>query len=282
MSDLINCTCEHCGHVFEAAPIGKHRVLCGDSCDESATQALLGAEKASLVATDPPYGVAYDGNQHRRQTSPTRHGSGVLYDPIENDDLVGEEFQQFLARAFAAIEKHVKEDAAWYVWHASKTRPAFLSALAKVGVTIHQEIIWTKENFQFSRSDYHWQHEPCLYGWREKHEFLGERNQSTVWSIARQTEHQHPTSKPVELWARPIRNHLKPGEIVLDTFLGSGTALIAAEQMQVRCFGSELSPNYTDVCILRWQRLTSREAVLQETGQTFREVAQARGVVIND
>jgi DNA modification methylase len=256
----------------------QHRIMCGDSTDPVAVGALMAGEKAGLLATDPPYGVAYDGNAHRREHSPNRTGGGILYDPIQNDDLAGPELESFLSRAFVAAAPHLLSDAAWYVWHASRTRPAFLAALASVGVEAHQEIVWVKESFQFSRSDYHWQHEPCLYGWRERHTFRGERNQSTVWQIARQSEHQHPTTKPTELWRIPVRNHLAPGEIVLDLFLGSGPAVIAAEQLGCRASGMELSPAYVDVCVLRWQTLTGKEAILAGDGRTFGEVAAARDV----
>ena len=276
MSDLVECTCSHCGKTFVAEPRPQHRVMCGDSTNPAAVAALMAGEKAMLLACDPPYGVAYDGNQHRREVSPTQHGGGVIYDPIENDDLDGEGLQRFLTSAFCAAVAHTTAEAAWYIWHASRTRPHFLAALAAAGVTVHQEIVWAKEGFQFGRADYHWQHEPCLYGWRERHRFLGERNQSTVWQIARQSEHQHPTSKPVELWRIPIRNHLQPGRIVLDLFLGSGPAVIAAQQLGCRAVGMELSPAYCDVVVLRWQTLTGEEAVLEATGQTFSQMATAR------
>ena len=143
-------------------------------------------------------------------------------------------------------------------------------------MTVHQEIIWVKEGFQFGRSDYHWQHEPCLYGWRERHTFRGERNQSTVWQVGRQSEHQHPTTKPTELWRISIRNHLQPGQIVLDLFLGSGTAVVAAQQLGCRAMGMELSPAYCDVAVLRWQMLTGKQAVLKATGQSFSLAGAAR------
>jgi DNA modification methylase len=245
--------------------------MCGDSTDPAAVETLMAGEKAGLIATDPPYGVSYDGNAHRRE-----HGGGRVYDPIANDDLDAPALEAFLTAAFRAASPHLQKDAAWYVWHASITRPAFLAALASVGVRVHQEIVWTKESFQFSRSDYHWQHEPCLYGWRERHTFQGERNQSTVWDIARQSEHQHPTTKPTELWRIPIRNHLAPGEIGLDLFLGSGPALIAAQQLGCRAFGMELSPAYVDVSVLRWQALTGKQAILASDGRAFSEVAARR------
>jgi DNA modification methylase len=245
--------------------------MCGDSTDAEAVGALMAGEQAGLLASDPPYGVAYDGNVHRRE-----HSGGIVYRAIENDDLDPVALERFLTDAFSAAVPHMADDAAWYVWHASVTRPAFLAALAAVGVSVHQELIWVREGFTFSRADYHWGHESCLYGWRERHTFRGERNQSTVWQIARQSEHQHPTSKPTELWRIPIRNHLTPGAIVLDLFLGSGPALIAAEQLGCRAFGMELSPAYVDVSVLRWQTLTRREAILAGDGRSFREVATVR------
>ncbi|MBN1632324.1 MAG: site-specific DNA-methyltransferase [Thermoleophilia bacterium] len=271
MSETVECTCEHCGKRFEATPRPQHRLLCGDATDPAAVERLMAGEQAGLVASDPPYGVSYDGNAHRRE-----HRGGLVYDPIANDDLQGAALEEFLTKAFRAAAAQVTDEAAWYIWHASITRPAFLAALASVRVEVHQEIVWTKESFQFSRADYHWQHEPCLYGWRERHTFLGERNQSTVWQIPRQSEHQHPTTKPTELWRIPIRNHLSPGEIVLDLFLGSGPALIAAQQLGGRAFGMELSPAYVDVCVLRWQQLTGREARLEGDGRAFPEIARAR------
>ena len=236
--------------------LGRHRLMCGDATDADAMAMLMAGGLARLVACDPPYGVAYDGNAHRRE-----HGGGIVYRSIINDDLDPSQLEAFLTEAFSAALPHVADDAAWYVWHASVTRPAFLAALSAVGVTVHQEIVWIKENFQFSRSDYHWQHEPCLYGWRERHTFLGERNQSTVWQVARQSGHQHPTTKPVELWERPIRNHLEPGQIVLDPFVGSGTAIIAAERTGACARAMEIDPAYCDVALDRWERFAGKSGV---------------------
>jgi site-specific DNA-methyltransferase (adenine-specific) len=236
--------------------LGRHRLLCGDSTDSTMVAALMAGDVAQLVATDPPYGVSYDGNAHRRE-----HGGGVVYRAILNDDLDPAALEAFLTDAFLAALPHVADDASFYVWHASVTRSAFLAALSAVGVTVHQEIVWVKEGFQFSRSDYHWQHEPCLYGWRERHTFRGERNQSTVWTVPRESEHAHPTCKPVELWERPMRNHLGPGEICLDLFLGSGTALIAGERTGAAVRAMELDARYCDLAIARWEQFVGREAV---------------------
>jgi site-specific DNA-methyltransferase (adenine-specific) len=239
----------------EVWALGRHRLMCGDATDGDAMAVLMAGDLARLLACDPPYGVDYDGNQHRRE-----HNGGIVYRPIANDDLDPPQLQAFLTAAFSAALPHLAEDAAWYVWHASVTRPAFLAALAAVGVTVHQEIVWVKESFQFSRSDYHWQHEPCLYGWRECHVFLGERNQSTVWQVARRSDHQHPTVKPLELWEWPIRNHLELGQILLDPFVGSGTAIIAAERTGACARAMEIDPAYCDVAVARWEEFTSQTA----------------------
>ena len=235
---------------------GRHRVMCADASDADAMAALMAGDVARLVACDPPYGVGYDGNAHRRE-----HSGGLVYRPIANDDLDLAALESFLTDAFTTALPHVAEDAAWYVWHASITRPAFLAALAAVGVIVHQEIVWVKESFQLSRSDYHWQHEPCLYGWRKRHTFLGARNQSTVWQVTRQSDHQHPTTKPLELWERPIRNHLEPGQIIIDAFLGSGTAVIAAERSGACARAMEIDPAYCDVAVERWEQFTGKSAV---------------------
>jgi site-specific DNA-methyltransferase (adenine-specific) len=240
----------------EVWQLGRHRLLCGDSTEAEAVARLMTGVVAHLVATDPPYGVSYDGNAHRRE-----HSGGIVYRAIENDDLDPVALEAFLTDAFSAALPQVADDAAWYVWHASITRPAFLAALSAVGVAVHQEIVWIKESFQFSRSDYHWQHEPCLYGWRDRHTFLGERNQSTVWQVQRQTDHQHPTCKPTELWEIPMRNHLQPGEICLDLFAGSGTCVIAAQRTGAAAYAMELDPRYCDVILDRWEKFTGEQAV---------------------
>jgi site-specific DNA-methyltransferase (adenine-specific) len=240
----------------EVWQLRRHRLLCGDSSQAEDVARLMGGEVARLVATDPPYGVSYDGNAHRRE-----HNGGIVYRTIANDDLDPVALEAFLTDAFSAALPHVADDAAWYVWHASITRPAFLAALSAVGVAVHQEIVWIKESFQFSRSDYHWQHEPCLYGWRERHSFLGERNQSTVWQVQRQSDHVHPTCKPTELWEIPMRNHLQPGEICLDLFAGSGTAVIAAERTGATAYVVELDPRYCDLILSRWEQFAQQEAI---------------------
>jgi DNA modification methylase len=140
----------------------------------------------------------------------------------------------------------------------------FLEALAAAGVEVHQELVWVKESFQLGRADYHWQHESCLYGWGRKHSFYGGRRQSTVWEVPRDGSGAHPTTKPVEVFARPMRNNLKTGELCMDLFLGSGTALIAAEREGCVCFGMELDPYYVDIAVARWEAFTGEQAILED------------------
>lgn len=238
----------------EVWQLGRHRLMCGDSTNPDDVAALMAGELAKLVVTDPPYGVGLGLHRGGGSRSRTRHR------PIENDDLTGQALLAFLSAAFSVVAQHTAEDASWYVWHASSTRPIFLQALQVAGVDAHQEIVWVKESFQLGYADYHWQHESCLYGWRERHRFYGGRNQSTVWQVVREREGQHPATKPVELFARPMGNNLKPGELALDMFLGSGTAIIAAEKLLRRCYGMEIDPVYCEVAIQRWERYSGKKA----------------------
>jgi len=234
--------------------LGEHRLMCGDSTNPDDVARLMNGELARLVATDPPYGVAYDASRSRKRGRRKSQAS------LANDDLEGDAFLSFLTAAFSIAAEHTSKEASWYVWHASSTRPVFLQALATAGVRVHQEIVWVKESFQLAHADYHWQHESCLYGWGERHNFYGGRSQSTVWQVVREREGKHPTTKPVEVFVRPMRNNLQPGELALDMFLGSGTAVIAVEKVGRRCYGMELDPVYCDVAIQRWEAYTGRKA----------------------
>lgn len=261
--------------------LGDHRLLCGDSTSMIDVQKLMGGGKANLVVTDPPYNVNIES------------GNGLT---IKNDNMASGQFQTFLNNAFSAMTTAMNAGAAFYVWHASRTQREFENALNNAGLQVREQIIWNKNHFVLGRSDYQWKHEPCFYGWKDgAHYFIDSRSETTVYEdsaaldiekmkkeelkavlkdILRggksttvidcnmpSVDDEHPTMKPVRLFGELIRNSSRKGEIVLDTFGGSGTTLIAAEQLGRRCYTMELDPHYCDVIIARWEKLTGREAV---------------------
>ncbi len=248
--------------------LGEHRLLCGDSTKVEDVERVMGGEKAGLMNTDPPYGIAYDS----RALHPNA-GRQLPARPIANDDLVDEKLQQFLESAFsAAVDEALKTDAAWYLWHAHLTQGFFAAAAAAAAnVVLHRQIIWVKPVLVFGRGQYHWKHEPCFMGWVQGNQppdyglGNGERTQTTVWEIASVTqaerkEFDHSTPKPVELFTIPIVKHLKTGELCYEPFAGSGPQFIAAEKLGRRCYGMEIDPVYCDVIVARWEKFTGGKA----------------------
>lgn len=259
--------------------LGKHRLMCGSSTDPEQVKLLVGSDLVDLLLTDPPYGVDYVG------------GTGMM---IENDNLAGDEFLRFLQDAFDAADQVMKPGAAFYIWHAESGGSVFRNACVQVGWKIRQCLIWVKNGFVMGRQDYQWKHEPCLYGWKDgaAHYFLDDRTQSTVTDdnidlkkLKKEEMLQmlqeifsdkypatviyedkplvndvHPTMKPVRLMARLVANSSRKKEIVLDIFGGSGSTLIACEQLGRRCFMMELDPKYVDVIIDRWETFTGKKA----------------------
>ena len=248
--------------------LGKHRIMCGDSTVAADVALLMNGQKAALMQTDPPYGIAYVANAKSK-------GQSVSHADIENDDLDGEKLQAFLEAQIRAALPSLNENCAFYLWHPMLTQGTFFAAAAAADILIHRQIIWEKPSMVFGRGDYHWQHELCFYGWRRGNRppFYGPRNQTTLWAVGRETSKDHPTAKPVDLWNPPIENHTKPGEIMFEPFSGSGSQIIAAEQTGRRCYAMELSPNYVDVAVRRWQQYTGKQAVHSVTGKSFDETA---------
>ncbi len=249
--------------------LGKHRIMCGDSTDGGSVALLMDGKKAALMQTDPPYGIAYVENAKSK-------GQAEAHADIENDDLDGEKLQEFLESTIRAALSSLRDNCAFYLWHPMLTQGTFFAAAAAAAdILIHRQIIWQKPSMVFGRGDYHWQHELCFYGWRRGNRppFYGQRNQTTLWAVGRETSKEHPTAKPVDLWKPPIENHTKAGEVIYEPFSGSGSQIIAAEQTGRICYAMELSPNYVDVAVRRWQNFTGKQAVHADTGKTFDETA---------
>lgn len=231
--------------------LGDHRVLCGDSTKAVSVARLMGASLAGCVFTDPPYGVAYDG--------------GTLV----REELVGDEDVGLYEPACAMAASYSDPDAALYLWHAGVKGIAAAAAAAAIaaGYEIRCEIVWNKNQAQYGAlsAQYKQKHEPCYYAHKKGKapRWYGPTNEITVWDVDRSSRNEyHPTQKPVALAVRAFRNSTAPGDVVLDLFLGSGSTLIAAEQLGRRCFGLEIEPKYVDVIVARWEAFTGRKAEL--------------------
>lgn len=261
--------------------LGEHYLMCGDALLEDDVNRLIEGACVDLLVTDPPYNVNYEG------------GTGLK---IANDNMDETSFQNFLTAVFTNVYKVLKLGGVFYIWHADSKGYAFRKAVHDIGAKVRQCLIWNKNVFVMGRQDYHWKHEPCLYGWKDgaAHYFVDDRSQSTVFEDGKPDfkkmkrceleqllqeiysdkvsttvlnepkpvqNQAHPTMKPVKLLSRLICNSSRVGEKVLDIFGGSGSTLIACEQLKRRCFMMELDPHYCDVILERWERLTNRKAL---------------------
>ncbi len=244
--------------------LGKHKLICGDSCKAETYQTLLGDELADMLFTDPPYNVDY-GNSMKDKV----RGNNAK---ILNDNL-GENFGKFLfefCKNALAVTK-----GACYVCMSSSELHTLQKSFTDAGGKWSTFVIWAKNHFTIGGSDYQRQYEPILYGWKKSndHYWCGDRNQSDVWFCNKPNKNDlHPTMKPVELCKRAILNSSKTDDIILDCFGGSGSTLIASEQTNRRCRMIELDQKYVDVIVKRWQNLTGKDAILFETGGSFNEI----------
>ena len=234
--------------------LGNHRLMCGDSTSIDAVEKLMDGQLADQLVTDPPYNIAYEGGSKKREQ-------------IKNDEMADEEFRQFLKDVYIAANAVMKAGAVFYIWHADTEGYNFRGAARDMGWKVRQTLIWNKDNSAFGRSDYHWKHEPCLYGWKEgaAHLWAADRKQTTVIECKRPSKSDlHPTMKPVELMEYQILNNTKGSDIVLDLFGGSGSTMIAAEKIGRKARLMELDPKYCDVIVKRWEDFTGKKAVLSE------------------
>jgi DNA modification methylase len=230
------------GDLFE---IGEHRLLCGDSTQTDTFKALFGEQLADLVVTDPPYNVAYEGKTKDKLK-------------IDNDKQTDGDFYQFLYDFYTALGSYTKAGGAWYVWHAASEVINFAKAFKDAGLLLKQQLIWVKSSMVMGRQDYHWKHEPCLYGWREgaAHGWYADRKQTTILEFDRPNRNaEHPTMKPIPLFAYQIGNSSKQGDIVADGFGGSGTTMVACHQMNRKAYLVEFDPKYCQVIVDRMRKL---------------------------
>ena len=230
--------------------LGSHRLMCGDSTKTNDVECLMGGHKADLLLTDPPYNVDYTGKTKDALT-------------IQNDKQEDEEFCEFLTKCFSCADENMNAGAVFYIWHSDSEGFNFRKACKQVGWTVRECLIWNKNSLVLGRQDYQWKHEPCLYGWKEgSHNWYGDRKQTTVIDMDKPNASRlHPTMKPVQLFAYEIQNSTKAGDKVLDLFGGSGTTLIACEQLNRTAYLMELDPRYVDVIIDRWEKMTGQKAV---------------------
>ena len=219
--------------------LGRHRLVCGNSTKAETYETLMEGKKANLVVTDPPYNVNYEGTAGK----------------IQNDNMASEKFFDFLFDAFSNMEKIMADDASIYVFHADTEGLNFRKAFEAAGFYLSGCCIWKKPSLVLGRSPYQWIHEPCLFGWKKsgKHQWYSDRKQTTVWEFEKSKKNtDHPTMKPIPLLSYPIANSSMSNTIVLDPFGGSGSTLIACEQMDRSCYTIELDEKYCDVIIRRY------------------------------
>lgn len=220
--------------------VGRHRLMCGDATSAEDVAALMSGTKANLILTDPPYGVSF------------RSSSGLT---IQNDSMKNEEFYNFLLSAFQCMVEHLESGGAAYVFHADTEGLNFRRAFVDAGLHLAGCCIWVKDSLVLGRSDYQWQHEPVLYGFLQngKHKWYSDRKQTTIWNFAKPKRNaDHPTSKPLDLLSYPIGNSTQENAVVIDTFGGSGSTLMACEKMNRICCTMELDEKYASVILRRY------------------------------
>ena len=246
--------------------MGKHRLLCGDSTSMDDLARLCENQAVDMWLTDPPYNVAYEGGTKEKLT-------------IQNDSMGDDQFRTFLRDAYTAADSVMKAGAVFYIWHADSEGYNFRGAAKDAGWTVRQCLIWKKSSLVMGRQDYHWKHEPCLYGWKDGagHLWAADRKQTTILEFDKPTRNgEHPTMKPVALFEYQMLNNTKGGDQILDSFGGSGTTLIAAEKNGRIARVMDLDPKYCDVIVTRWQAFTGKHAHLEADGRSFTEVMGER------
>lgn len=227
--------------------VGKHRLVCGDATSKEDVAKLMDGKKANMLLTDPPYGVSF------------KSSSGLT---IKNDSMKNEEFYNFLKASFDAVVEHMEKGGVGYVFHADTEGLNFRKAFVDAGFHLAGCCIWVKDSLVLGRSDYQWQHEPVLYGFLQNgsHPWFSDRKQTTIWNFKKPKRNEnHPTSKPLDLLGYPIGNSTQENAIVVDTFGGSGSTMMACEQLNRVCYMMELDPKYASVILRRYVEDTGDE-----------------------
>ena len=241
--------------------LGRHRLICGDATHADTVKKLMDGRKANLVLTDPPYNVGFES------------ASGLK---IKNDSQKSEQFYNFLLSAFRSIADNMESGGSAYIFHADTEGENFRRAFREAGFHLSGTCIWVKDRFVMGRSPYQWQHEPILYGWLKTgtHKWYAGRSEATIWNFAKpKKNNDHPTSKPLDLLAYPIKNSSQANGIVLDTFGGSGSTLIACEQSDRICNMLELDEKYASVILRRYAKLKQNggeDITCERNGKTLR------------
>ena len=226
--------------------VGRHRLVCGDATSAEDVATLMGEKKANLILTDPPYGVSF------------KSSDGLT---IQNDSIKGDDFYRFLLQSLTNMVAHLEKGGAAYVFHADTEGLNFRRAFIDAGLHLAGVCIWVKNSLVLGRSDYQWQHEPVLYGFLQngKHSWYSDRRQTTIWNYDKPKRNKdHPTSKPLDLLGYPIKNSTQENSVVVDTFGGSGSTLMACEQLNRTCYTMELDPKYASVILRRFVENTSK------------------------
>lgn len=240
------------GDLYE---IGEHRLLCGDSTQTDTFEKLMQGEMADMVVTDPPYNVALGMETKEQAKARNRRTDGLI---IQNDKMSNDDFYKFLYDFYSALSTAVKKGGSIYVWYASSEVVNFVSAMVDAGWLYKQELIWNKTSMIMGRQDYQWKHEPCLYGWLDgaSHNWNSDRKQTTIIDFDKpQRNGEHPTMKPIGLFGYQIENSSKQGDIVIDAFGGSGTTMVACQQLKRKARLVEFDPKYCDVIVKRMIKL---------------------------
>jgi DNA modification methylase len=248
----------------ELIQLGPHRILCDDCSIESSIEHLMQGEKAGLVHTDPPYNVAYVAGERPNPNASTR--KSCRWEQLHCDNVGEREYRALLCKVFSHMVQFMDKGAAAYIWNGHKNFGPMHTQLEELGFHVASVIVWVKPSFAISFGDYHEQAEFCLYCWLENkgsHRWFGSTSESTVWEVKRDPTKQyiHPTQKPIALAQRAIINNSIKEDIVLDTFLGSGSTLIAAESLGRRCYGLEIDPCYCDAIVRRYIAYVGKDRV---------------------